>query len=174
MKALFLDCDGVVNHNGVYEKCAKRPGQTKPEDWVDPSRVALVNEICARTGAVIVVSSSWRNYLKGGWVGVRDVLALRGLTAEVVDHTILLEDRRRLGWSELGWGEGTRWDEIKHWLEGHPRVTRWAVLEDALVDGIPPENLVRTTLELGLTREGVERAVAILAGASASPAPGPS
>lgn len=158
MKALFLDCDGVINHHAVYAECAKRQGQTKPEDWVDPVCVALVNEICARTGAVIVISSSWRNYLKGG-EGVRDVLALKGLTAEVVGHTLLLEDR-----DKLGWYGGTRWNEIEYWLEGHPEVTHWAVLEDALVDGIPPENLVRTTLKLGLTRDGVERAVAILAG----------
>lgn len=159
MKALFLDCDGVINHHAVYAECAKRPGQTKPEDWVDPVCVALVNEICARTGAVIVVSSSWRNYLKGGGLGVRDVLALRGLTAEVVGHTLLLEDRHKLDWYD-----GNRWSEIKHWLDGHPEVTHWAVLEDALVDDIPPENLVRTTLELGLTREGAERAVSILTG----------
>ena len=125
MKALFLDCDGVINHHAVYAECAKRQGQTKPEDWVDPVCVALVNEICARTGAVIVISSSWRNYLKGG-EGVRDVLALKGLTAEVVGHTLLLEDR-----DKLGWYGGTRWNEIEYWLEGHPEVTHWAVLEDA-------------------------------------------
>ena len=163
MKILMLDCDGVINHHGVYAECAKNLGRTKPEDWVDPSRVALVNEICARTGAVIVISSSWRNYLNGG-EGVRDVLALRGLTAEVVGHTITTEEQ-----AKMGWGKGNRWDEIDHWLTWHPEVTQWAVLEDALVEGIPPENLVRTTLELGLTREGVERAVAILGVATCGP-----
>ncbi len=158
MKILMLDCDGVINHHAVYAECAKRPGQTKPEDWVDQSRVALVNEICTRTGAVIVVSSSWREYLKG-WKGVRDVLALRGLTAEVVGHTLLMEDRHKLGWYD-----GNRWSEIKHWLTEHPEVTHWAVLEDALVADIPPENLVQTRITVGLTREGVERAVAILTG----------
>ena len=74
-------------------------------------------------------------------------------------NTLLLADRHKLDW----YG-GNRWDEIKHWLDGHPEVTHWAVLEDALVEDIPPENLVRTTLKLGLTREGVERAVAILTG----------
>ena len=158
MKALFLDCDGVINHHRVYAECVKRPGQTKPEDWVDPVCVALVNEICARTGAVIVVSSSWRDYLNG-WEGVRDVLAKRGLTAEVVGHTPTTAERVKMGWHN-----GNRWSEIKHWLDGHPEVTHWAVLEDALVDDIPPENLVRTTLELGLTRDGAGRAVAILTG----------
>ena len=66
-------------------------------------------------------------------MGVRDVLALRGLTAEVVGHTLLMEDRHKLGWYD-----GNRWNEIKHWLDGHPEVTHWAVLEDALVDDIPP------------------------------------
>lgn len=156
MKALFLDIDGVVNHQGVYDECAKRPGQTVPEDWLDPSRIALVNEICTRTGAVIVISSSWREFLNG-WQGVRDVLVKRGLTAEVIDHTIMIEERVRLGWVT-----GTRWDEIDYWLTWHPEVTRWVVLEDAAIEGIPPENLVHTNLSEGLTREGAERAVAIL------------
>jgi hypothetical protein len=156
MKVVFLDCDGVINHHGVYDECAKRPGQTQPEDWVDPSRVALVNEICDRTGAVIVVSSSWRNFLDG-WKGVRDTLAKRGLRAEVVDSTITTTERQKLSWPP-----GPRWDEIHYWLTWHPEVTQWVVLEDADTDGIPPENLVRTTLDQGLTREGVERAVSIL------------
>ena len=158
MKILMLDCDGVINHHGVYAECAKRPGQTKSEDWVDPVCVALVNDICDRTGAVIVVSSSWRDYLNG-WEGVRDVLAKRGLTAAVVGHTPTTAEKVKMGWYN-----GNRWDEIDYWLTWHPEVTHWVVWKDALVEGIPPENLVRTTLAEGLTREGAERAVSILTG----------
>lgn len=156
MKVIFLDCDGVINHQGVYDECAKHRGRTAPEDWVDRACVALVNEICERTGAVIVISSSWRNYLNG-WQGVRDVLAKRGLTAEVIDNTPTMDDRFKMNWFT-----GTRWDEINYWLTWHPDVTHWVVLEDAYLDGIPPENLVRTTLSSGLTRDGAERAVEIL------------
>lgn len=156
MRVLFLDIDGVLNHHGVYQECSKRKGKTIPCDWVDPTRVALLNEICERTGAVVVISSSWREYL-GGWPTVQEVLVQRGFTGQVVDHTIMLRDRMRLNWLS-----GTRWDEINYWLTWHPEVTQWVVLEDALIDGIPPERLIHTNLTTGLTREGVERAVTIL------------
>ena len=153
---VFLDIDGVLNHHGVYAQCAEHPEATKPEDWLDPACIARLNTICERTGAVIVISSSWREYLHG-WEGVRDVLALRGLTAEVIDHTVMVTDRVRMGWYD-----GLRWDEIQLWLTEHPGVTHYVVLEDALIDGVPEDHLVQTTLREGLTPELAERAVALL------------
>lgn len=62
MKILFLDIDGVLNHDSwfkskEYKKCSS--------DWrvsmFDPACVSRVNKILQETGARLVVSSSWRD-----------------------------------------------------------------------------------------------------------------
>lgn len=55
-KLLYLDIDGVVLPHRAYFL----PNQTKPVVTVfDPCAVSLLNEICAETGAKIVLHSSW-------------------------------------------------------------------------------------------------------------------
>lgn len=47
MKLLFLDIDGVITtHNSNY--------------CLDPEKMELLGQILGRTGALIVISSSWR------------------------------------------------------------------------------------------------------------------
>lgn len=62
MKILFLDIDGVLNHDVWFGSDAYRNHQ---ENWrvsmFDPDCVARVNRILQETGAKLVVSSSWRD-----------------------------------------------------------------------------------------------------------------
>ena len=51
MKILFLDFDGVLN---CYDDIGRGP------DPINPAAVARLNVIVARTGARIVITSSWR------------------------------------------------------------------------------------------------------------------
>lgn len=53
-KILFLDCDGVLNTWVTLSALGD------PDFHIDASKVALVNEICATTGAEVVISSDWR------------------------------------------------------------------------------------------------------------------
>jgi hypothetical protein len=173
---IFLDIDGVLNHHETYRLCAQRPGQTAPADWLDPACVARVNALCERTGAVLVISSSWREYLDG-WRGVAAVLAARGLTAAVLaarglTAAVIDQTPDRATREGLLWTTGTRWDEIDYWLTWHPDVTRWVVLDDCEVGAAcPREHFVRTDIAVGLTDADVERAaVALALDADAPPA----
>ena len=56
MKVIFLDVDGVLNCISSKSKCGAFVG-------VDGKRVKLLRQIVEETGAVIVLSSTW----KDGW-----------------------------------------------------------------------------------------------------------
>ena len=65
MKVIFLDIDGVLNtsqtfigiHNEYIEKGIRRIE-------IDLNRLKLLKRIVDQTGAVIVLSSSWKNFGK--------------------------------------------------------------------------------------------------------------
>lgn len=52
-RIVFLDIDGVLNHEAWYEKTKGREGD------LDPDSIALLNQL---DGAEIVISSSWGNH----------------------------------------------------------------------------------------------------------------
>ena len=61
-KYLFLDIDGVLNHDEWFESDAYRKNQTNWKvSMFDPKCVERVNTILQQTGAQLVVSSSWRD-----------------------------------------------------------------------------------------------------------------
>lgn len=61
-KYLFLDVDGVLNHEHWYEELHKKGKDSPPFPFscFDPECVGRVNEIIEKTGAHLVISSSWR------------------------------------------------------------------------------------------------------------------
>ena len=159
---VFLDIDGVLNHVRLYRWMRDRAGP--PAEWLDPACIARVNTLCKRTGAKLVISSAWRTYeipgtTERGWRGAAEVLRARGLTAEVIDGTPVLESPAP--GSALVVAAG-RWPEIRAWLDAHPEVDRWVVLDDMLLPEVPPGRHVRTDIEVGLTNADVERAVECL------------
>lgn len=157
---VFLDIDGVCNHRRLYAELSGKRGQTEPADWLDPACVARVDALCARTGAVVVISSSWREYLQTH-ERVAEVLASRGLTARVVDGTPRLIDMVALAAADPATAE-TRWTEVRAWLDAHPEVTRWVILDDCDWPGFPPARFVRTDIRVGITDDDAERAARVL------------
>ena len=64
MKYLFLDIDGVLNHEKWYRdkvQAYKGTYQYWWESCFDPECVQRLNQILDQTGARLVVSSSWRS-----------------------------------------------------------------------------------------------------------------
>lgn len=60
-KFLFLDIDGVLNHEDWWNSLIGTKDRAEyPYDSFDPKCVERINEIINKTGAKIVISSSWR------------------------------------------------------------------------------------------------------------------
>lgn len=125
VKILFLDIDGVLNASGTTNFRNKL--------WpTDPYMAFLVGKIQLDTDCEIVLSSSWR-YHPDGMAEVRKLVNL-------LDRTPLLND--------------SRGKEIQAWLDIHPEVDRYAILDDdtdMLPDQLP--NFFQTTFDTGLTVE---------------------
>lgn len=140
MKILFLDIDGVLNTSSDED----------PE-YIDPAKVALINEVCARTGAVVVVSSEWRQDFNLGHDGTRAALVRAGLEAEVRSFTPTM---RKMS-EPL---QCAKRRQITEWLR-RKDVEAFAVLDDM---PIQIAYLVQTSETTGITRRHVERLTRIL------------
>jgi len=147
---IFLDCDGVLNSQRWYDQMGPPPNP--PPAWVDPACVARLDALARETGARLVLSSSWRLILD--LPRVADILASCGLSVPLADAT---PDLTREG------PEADRWHEIARWLADHPEVTRWAILDDLPLAGVPDGRLVQTDLAVGLTDADCNRVRVALA-----------
>lgn len=161
MKVIFLDIDGVLN---VYPQGRDRFGSIFHQHFVDN-----LKKIIDETGAKIVVSSTWRF---AGLKIMQEMWDERSLPGEVIGIT---RDCNQL----VGEGKFEFFDhverghEIQEWLEDHPEIERYVILDD---DNDMLENqrgnFVRTANNInhpdcvdigyGLTAICAERAIRIL------------
>ena len=160
MRAVFLDFDGVLNR--------------KVGRW-ESDLVGRLNQITDETGAKIVVHSSWR------WGRTLDQIRYilttyhHGVpvTGEVID---LCPVPARYKWTPAGlWvsdadfaifrGKIATNDEraiaIQKWLNKHPGVSRYVILDDsdALGHFIGTPEFIQTDAQVGLTDAHVQRAI---------------
>ena len=152
MKVVFLDIDGVLNSTGFLLEARKKSFFEKDVDEIDPTRVALLNKIVEQTGAVIVISSSWRNILC--LADLRELLRRRGFTGKVISQTPSLNFPGRV-----------RGDEIQAFLDerrGWRPVLDFVILDDDSDMGELSFYLVKTDPAVGLTEADVARAVVLL------------
>lgn len=113
-KILFLDIDGVVLSGTALR-------ETGDNRYLPTAAIALVNEVLDRTGAVVVVSSTWRMH-----ADCRELLAHAGLT-RLHDDWATPTGRQMVGSLILG---RTRGSEIQDWLDRHPEIERYAIVDD--------------------------------------------
>ena len=139
MRVLFLDIDGVLNSRSYVERASWDPPLGSRDDLhiLDPAAIALLNTVLAATGAVVVISSSWRvTYALDAF---QSMFEQRGFTGRVVDVTPQLPGRQRSR-------------EIAAWLEATPNVVTFAIVDDIDDAGVGyAEQFVQTTFESGLT-----------------------
>ena len=136
MKVIFLDIDGVLNDF------------TKSGDiWDDTPRdihLRCLKNIVDETGAEIVLSSTWRLFRSTKKI-VEDCLAKFDM--KLFDITKELKNRA---------------EEITEWLSRHPEVDRFVILDDEIIGGKFPEQLVQTTIAYGLLPTHAKKAIKIL------------
>lgn len=123
-KYLFLDIDGVLNHDEWFESDGyKRDPQEWKVSMFDPACVERVNRILSETGAKLVVSSSWRSMSD-----LKDIFKGVGLPTEfdVTPYADMIYSKSEYHEdSEVFW----RGSEIKYYLERHPH-SSYVILDD--------------------------------------------
>jgi hypothetical protein len=135
-KVIFLDIDGVLN-------CKRTPNPRKLPYVVDPALLARFKRLVERSGADVVLSSTWR-YDPAGLFSAKHW----GIPFADVIPDMPKRPRR---------------DEILAWLEQHPDVDRFVVIDDDddELDELP---LFQPSHRIGLTEKIVEGATLYLGG----------
>lgn len=152
MNLIALDVDGVLNSTRYWFDSGQRlpMGQAGA---IDPAAVVRVNAIIEATGALVVLSSSWRMQ---GVDRVAAMLRERGFAGEIIGATPV-----KLGCPRCA--------EIAEWLWRFPFAdVRCAILDDDADawddDGIAGARYFPTNYQVGLTDEHVPLVVAWLSG----------
>ena len=125
-------------------------------DW-DSEAVERLHSLCHDFGASIVISSDWRR--SKSIRGLQALFRVHGLHRYVTDKT-----------NESGGPPHYRAGEIKEYLEAHPAIDRFVIIDDGFAwefDELYPEQFVHTGFRLEAHNE--RRARQILSGLPAQP-----
>lgn len=150
---VFLDIDGVLNStawSGVRPVRGFIPPSSAEEaleeERLDPACVARLRVLVARTGAKVVITSSWRH--KMSITQFSRMLTLYGFPdAPIVGVTPDLP--------------GPRGEEVRAWLANRAPNAPYAILDDDS-DFHETQVLVQTNPEIGLSDADVEMCVRAL------------
>lgn len=140
MKVIFLDIDGVLN--------TRRGWSNRPKGWrygLDRELYGKVVEIfedflVENPDVKIVLSSTWRRMPNWKSRLKKESLIIYN---RIIDVTPILDKDRGL--------------EIKDWMDRHPEVTKYAIIDDdsdMLDEQLP--FFVHTTFKLGLTKAHIK------------------
>lgn len=145
-KVLFLDIDGVCNSAEYAERRFKKTGKGGLLG-IDKTLAERVRRIVKETGCDVVLSSTWRLYPNARDQVRRDVVGF-------IDVTRNLQAGAQNGRTERGY-------EVQEWLDRHPEVEQYAILDDDS-DFLPDQWLFKTTFKLGITEEIADNVIAHL------------
>lgn len=147
MDVIFLDFDGVLN---------SRRFRAAQSGIIDEKHMTSLRRIVEATGAGIVLSTSWRVH----WDASPEN---RSETGREIDRIFGKYGIEIIGKTPVGDGFD-RAREIRRWLDGHPDVERYVILDDSPFGwGELAEHLVATGgLHDGLDDRTAEMAVAVL------------
>lgn len=127
MKIIFLDIDGVLNHEAFYkernEKRYEKGAIAHPYSEIDPKCVEKLNILCQESGAKVVLSSTWRH---SGLDYCKDVLEFHGFKGEIIDITPTLRSSDYVRGNEI-----LKWIRDNHKLVGdYYNFTEYVILDD--------------------------------------------
>jgi hypothetical protein len=109
MRVLFLDIDGVLNSTRTALAFGGYPFELEHQAAFDQAALGMIRRLCEIGDLSICLSSAWR-------IG-RDPHDV----ANALDLPIM---------GKTGNGLGPRGKQIFDWLEQHPEVTEYAILDD--------------------------------------------
>jgi len=142
MRIIFLDIDGVLNDHNSLQKGVE----------LLPEKVLLVDEICKKTGANIIISSSWREDAKNCTEAVTQFQWVLGRLGLVYGRVI--------GATPCG-NTWLRGNEIEAWLDKNKGLWDQYIILDDNSDMLPEQlpRLVLTHSADGITRADVYKAI---------------
>ena len=149
IKVIFLDFDGVLNSKMYFET------HSSVGLAIDSTRLELLKRIVLGTNAKIVLSTSWRAHWDKEDSLCDDVG--REVNRILAEKDIVIFDK-------ISDDSGSRYEKISDWLENHPSVTKFVVLDDTPFEkGVLKNHFVLTSnLRHGLDEADVETAMRIL------------
>lgn len=161
-KVIFLDIDGVLNSDLWNEK---NQHAISGGLLIDSDKVELLSEIVIRTGANIVLHSGWKFWFNSKLEPLRkeshvlvELFEQRNLAITDITPDFSTEEIRKTKKFSLVKGK-----EILAWLDEHPNVENWIVIDDLDLHNDEMErHQVRTNQITGLTREDVNLAIDML------------
>jgi HAD domain in Swiss Army Knife RNA repair proteins len=136
MNVIFLDIDGVLNSDAT-------PNPRKFPYIVDPGLLGIFKDLVRRTGATVVLSSSWRT----------DPVGLLAAKFYAVPFMDVCPDLPGV----------SRCEEMLQWLSAHQEVHRFVVIDDEsdCLDDLP---LFQPSARTGITTEIADGVVEYLCG----------
>ena len=179
-KIIFLDFDGVLNWDGYYksDECLEKYNQKwNPTNeitkdiknrinefytYISQDKIKLINEITDKTGAKIVLSTSWR---KSYYYAIKQTYKHLGFTGEIIDKTPYYKVRN--SFVSLLSNRGV---EIHDWIRNN--VTDKLDFRFVIIDDNPNNHcgflisqityLIETNPKTGIVQSDVDKAIKIL------------
>lgn len=142
MKVIFLDVDGVLNHIRCNELCGICIG-------ILDSKVKLLKQIVDETGALIVLSSTWRYH----WTRP-DEMQLEDseyLNNKFQNQDLFIFDKTK------DYVKGAdRGGEIKEWLSRN-KVSKWIVIDDEIFADFECLGIIEHLIKTDFYKSGLEQ-----------------
>jgi hypothetical protein len=157
MRVIFLDFDGVLNSVGsfIYNNRLKLLGLTETPTHksfcpVSCSNLEYILEECP--DVQVVVSSTWRR--NKTLEALKEILKVHHIMADRMIGTTPICASRYRG------------DEIKEYLDSHPEVTEFVIIDDDSDMKPYMDRLVKTENRNGLTFTDAEKVIEMFGGAN--------
>lgn len=159
MKVIFLDIDGVI----ATPLACVAFGRGL---WsIDPTLAKLIGVLCERTGATLVISSTWRH--GHSWSTFFDLFTAYGL-----DRHLFCDSDFWCTASSVPGNTDSRGGEINHWLEEYHKnlnekrepVDNYLILDDDsdFTDEQKEKHFIKTYYKTGITIDDFDKAVEML------------
>ena len=178
VKVIFLDVDGVLNCKTTEDRLWREKGKDGIKG-IDDEKVEILARIIKETGAVIVVSSTWRlnkvkNVFDEFYLFYEDLSEEEYAENYRKKRTPYRYLKEKLKKCKLKIYDDTpdsgkmygRGQEISEWLELHPEVKQFVILDDEEFRDFETygldDRVVYTSYSKGLTEEKAEEVIALL------------